>query len=348
MTQRDRREILRAWYESTADVGATRLSLVAGDGGLRRYYRAKTAQFSAVLCDSPPATEKNAEFLHIARALTEAGVRVPRVYHADLRRGFFALEDLGQQTLLAQLNETSVDGYYAKALAVLRQLALADPRPFALANYDYRRLAAEMALFPEWFCAKLLKRPLNACAEAAFAALNEALCQRALAQTQVVVHRDFHARNLMVLAGGELACIDFQDAVLGPVTYDAVSLLRDGYVRWPAHRVRGWARNFRQALISGGLSVGEEPAFLIDFDWMGLQRHIKVLGIFARLYLRDGKAAYLRDLPRVLAYLSDVLAAYADEPALADFARWFEGEILPAARRQAWHAALLDGRAGAE
>ena len=348
MTHRDRREILRAWYESEARVGPTKLSLVAGDGSFRRYYRAEASRGSAVLCDSPLAVEKNAEFLRIARALADAGVRVPRVYHADPRRGFFALEDLGRQTLLTRLSETSVDGYYATALAILRQLALADPRPFALADYDYRRLATEMGLFPEWFCEKLLKVSFNASAEAAFAALERALCKRALAQTQVLVHRDFHARNLMVLAGGELASIDFQDAVLGPITYDAVSLLRDCYVRWPPDRVRGWARDFRETLIAGGVSLPEEPAFLIDFDWMGLQRHIKVLGIFARLYLRDNKAVYLQDLPRVLAYVSDVLAAYADEPALADFAHWFQGEIVPVARRQAWHAVPPGGRGAAE
>ncbi|WP_439107650.1 aminoglycoside phosphotransferase family protein, partial [Congregibacter sp.] len=169
-----------------------------------------------------------------------------------------------------------------------------------------------------------------------FTTLQTLLCDRALAQAQVVVHRDFHARNLMLLDDGALATIDFQDAVLGPLTYDPVSLLKDCYLRWPDAQVRDWALRHRERLHARGIAVPAADDFVMDFDFMGLQRHIKVLGIFARLYLRDGKPAYLGDLCRVMGYVQSALATYPHIPALADFAAWFDQHVVPAARQQAW------------
>ena len=207
---------------------------------------------------------------------------------------------------------------------------------FNIPVYDAQELTREMNLFIEWFCPQLLGLQGSPESRRCYDDLRLALCQRAIAQPQVVVHRDFHSRNLMVLKSDELAVIDFQDAIFGPVTYDLVSLLKDCYVRWPRQRVRDWVLDQHEAMLADGIALPSAEAFLRDFHWMGLQRHLKVLGIFARLYLRDGKAAYLSDLPRVMAYVREVLGAYPDEPVFMAFAQWFESAVMPAARRQAW------------
>jgi aminoglycoside/choline kinase family phosphotransferase len=340
-----RRASLAEWYGAV--IGApVDLELAAGDASFRRYYRARpagSAQRAAgstvILCDAPPETEKNHEFVAIAEAFAGAGVRVPRVLAADCGQGFLALEDLGDRTLLPELTDGNVDAHYARALAMLEELAVMDTRAVGLPPYDRQRLEDEMALCPTWFCEGLLGMALTDTDRRRFAALVQVLGDRAVAQPQVVVHRDYHARNLMLLPDGELAAIDFQDAVIGPLTYDPVSLLRDCYRRWPAARVRHWALRHREALAARGVPVPEAEPFLVDFDWMGLQRHIKVLGIFARLHQRDGKSAYLGDLPRVIAYLREVLAAYPDDPALADFGTWFDTEVVPRAMTRSWFVA---------
>ena len=357
-----RRAALAEWYGSRSG-GAVDLELAAGDASFRRYYRVRPASgahrtagsasanpsgpapsrapaagSSVILCDAPPETEKNPEFVALAEAFAEAGVRVPRVLAADCEQGFLALEDLGDRTLLPELTERNVDAHYGRALAMLEQLAVMDTGSIALPSYDRRRLDDEMALCPTWFCEGLLDMALTDTDRSRFAALVRVLVDRATAQPQVVVHRDYHARNLMLLPDDELATIDFQDAVIGPVTYDPVSLLRDCYRRWPADRVRHWALQHRAALAARGVPVPGAAPFLVDFDWMGLQRHIKVLGIFARLHQRDGKSTYLGDLPRVITYLREVLAAYPDVPALADFRTWFDAEVLPRASAQTWFA----------
>jgi aminoglycoside/choline kinase family phosphotransferase len=358
-----RRAELGQWYASVSG-GPVELQLAAGDASFRRYYRARPADgahhaaasassgtrgaappgsavagSSLILCDAPPATEKNREFVAIARALAEAGVRVPRVLAADYERGFLALEDLGDRTLLPELTDSNVEAHYGRALAMLEALAAMDARTLGLPTYDRQRLGDEMALCPTWFCEGLLDMALSDADQRRFAALAQVLSDRALAQPQVLVHRDFHARNLMLLPGDELATIDFQDAVIGPVTYDPVSLLRDCYRRWPAADVRRWALRHRAALAARGVPVSAAEPFLVDFDWMGLQRHLKVLGIFARLHQRDGKSAYLHDLPRVIAYVREVLAAYPEDRVLADFATWFDAEVVPRARTQSWFVA---------
>lgn len=332
----ERAAALERWYASWAGSMPADLQGVAGDASFRRYFRAGGQGESLILCDAPPETEKNAEFVALAKGLAAAGLRVPKVIHADLEQGFLALEDLGDQTLLPVLNAQTVDGHYASALHMLQDLAVASPSDFALASYDRLLLTHEMELFPEWFCAGLLGLESSAEMANSFASLQEQLCDRALAQTQVVVHRDFHARNLMLPSDGTLATIDFQDAVWGPLTYDPVSLLKDCYLRWPDVQIRKWALMHRAGLSARGVTVPDAKEFLVDFDFMGLQRHLKVLGIFARLFLRDGKPGYLGDLPRVMAYVQSALASYPDVPALAGFADWFQRALVPAAAKQAW------------
>lgn len=347
VTNETRVTALRDWFASVQPGHPSAFTVVAGDASFRRYFRASLERvdgpLSVILCDSPPETEKNVEFLALAKAFQAAGVRVPEVLAVDLERGFFALEDFGDELMLPALDEDSVDALYRSALALLLKLAHADLVPPALPRYDYALLAREMSLFPEWFLEGLLGATPDEAFLKTFKDLETLLCERALAQVQVPVHRDFHSRNLMLLPGGDLATIDFQDAVLGPVTYDPVSLLRDCYRRWPEARVRDWALLHRGNLADAGVPVPGPDDFLCDFDWMGLQRHIKVLGIFARLWLRDGKAGYLPDLPRVIGYVRYVLSRYADEPVLAEFGRYFEQTLMPLIHDQDWFTASERG-----
>ena len=310
------------------------LAPLAGDASFRRYFRLRWDGGTAVACVAPPATEKNAEFLAVRDQFAAAGVRVPGLLGADLDRGYLLLEDLGDALLLPALRADSVDGWYRQAMVPL--LALAAAPCGDLPPYDDAALRAELDLFPSWFCERLLGLPFDGAAARYFEALSERLLASAAAQPRVPVHRDYHSRNLLITAGG-LATIDFQDALCGPVTYDLVSLLRDCYCRWPDDAVYQWARTFHGELEGRGLpGLPDAEGFLVAFDLMGLQRHLKVLGIFARLWLRDGKDGYLADLPRVYGYVRDVLAAHPGEPALAAFAAWLDAEVAPRLPAQPW------------
>jgi aminoglycoside/choline kinase family phosphotransferase len=314
--------------------------VVAGDASNRRYFRAGLGARSYILVDAPPATEKNQAFLAVREMLAGAGVKVPALYGADLERGFLVLEDLGDRLLLNELAADSVDDWYGLAMGVLGQVATLNVANLELPAYDASLLAEELSRFPEWFAEALLGYSLaddeRVLLDKVFALLRDS----ALEQPRVLVHRDFHSRNLMPQADGQLGVIDFQDAVLGPVSYDLVSLLRDCYIHWPEERVRGWALAYRRQLQSQGLLPGVNAArFLRWFDLMGLQRHIKVLGTFARLYLRDDKPSYLADLPLVIQYVLEISARYgAEEPLLAGFHRWFEDGLTPLIADQPWSA----------
>ncbi|MDO8863887.1 phosphotransferase [Haliea sp. E1-2-M8] len=333
---------LLPWALAALDQPPTRAAVllpVAGDASNRRYFRLQLPGRAVIAVVAPPATEKNAEFLAIRQLLERAGVRVPRLLAADLEQGFMLLEDLGDRLLLGELEDATADAHYARALAILRQLAAVDSRGLeALPVYNRALLAEEFSRFPVWFLQQLLGLELTNAEMHLLAELDGLLIGSALAQPQVLVHRDFHSRNLMCLASGELAVIDFQDAVVGPITYDPVSLLKDCYIRWPRERVVAWALAHRDALHAQGLlPLVTDATFLRWLDWMGLQRHLKVLGTFARLYLRDGKSAYLQDLPLVIAYIREVLAAHAGETAVLDnFRDWFEQRLLPVVAQQSW------------
>lgn len=314
---------------------------VAGDASNRHYFRLQLPGQAFITVVAPPATEKNREFLAIRQLLESAGVRVPQLFAADLEQGFMLLEDLGDRLLLGELGDATADAHYTRACAILRQLAAVDAQALeGLPVYNRSLLAEEFSRFPTWFLQQLLGLELTDAEFHLLAELDGLLVGSALAQPQVLVHRDFHSRNLMCLPGDELAVIDFQDAVVGPVTYDPVSLLKDCYIRWPRERVAAWALAHRDALHAQGLLPRVTDAtFLRWLDWMGLQRHLKVLGTFARLYLRDGKSAYLQDLPLVIAYIREVLAAHAGETAvLDDFRDWFEQRLLPVIEQQSWSA----------
>lgn len=313
---------------------------VAGDASARRYFRLCGAdgKRTLILVDAPPDSQKNEAFLAVRELLADAAVRVPGLHAVDLQQGFLLLEDLGDELLLPRLTHASVDGWYARAGEMLQQFAAIPLASMALPDYNSALLLEELGRFPEWFCERLLGLALSPGERSLLHELNGLLVGSALAQPRVFVHRDFHSRNLMVLPGERLAVIDFQDAVVGPVTYDLVSLLRDCYVRWPEPQVVDWALGHRDALYGLGLLPRvDDRTWLRWMDWMGLQRHLKVLGTFARLSLRDGKHGYLTDLPRVLGYVEDVLAAHAgDELAVSRFHDWFSQRVLAAARAQPW------------
>lgn len=314
------------------------LSVVAGDASHRRYFRFELGGISYVLVEAPPATEKNEAFVHVGKLLASTGINVPAVLGADLDRGYLLLEDLGDRLLLPALDRASVDRHYRRAFGVLSKMAAIGTRDCGLGDYDRPLLSEELSRFGDWFVRGLLGHELDAREQSVVSALFVQLIDSALQQPRIVVHRDFHSRNLMLLPDDELAVIDFQDAVVGPVTYDLVSLLRDCYIRWPADAVQAWALEYRRRLREQGLLADvDDDRFLRWFDWMGLQRHLKVLGTFARLNLRDGKAAYLDDLPLVLRYVLEILEKYAaEETAFADFNAWFEQCLSPLIARQAW------------
>jgi hypothetical protein len=314
------------------------LTVVAGDASNRRYFRSRLAGQSYVLAQAPPATEKNEAFGAVREVLARAGVKVPALYAADMERGYLLLEDLGDRLLLPELDAGSVDSHYHSAFGVLRQIAAVDTDRLDMPAYDQGLLAEELSRFPVWFVQALLGYSPDDDERDMLQRFFASLIDSALEQPRVLVHRDFHSRNLMLQEDGQLAVIDFQDAVVGPITYDLVSLLRDCYIQWPPGQVCDWALQQRDALHARGLlpMVGDKQ-FLQWFDWMGLQRHIKVLGTFARLYLRDGKSAYLDDLPLVVHYVLEILGKYAaEEAAFAEFNGWFSNRLSPLLARQDW------------
>ena len=309
---------------------------LTGDAGFRQYYRTNTVP-SLIAVDSPPAQEDNYAYVNIAHALQSQNVRTPIIHAVDYESGFMLLEDFGEQLLLPLLKPQSMDDLYTNAETCLLQIQQLPRNDQLFPDYDSQRLADEMALFYQWFVAELLGISLDQDEMAMLEKLFAHLIDNAVQQPQVLVHRDYHSRNLMLLANGELGVIDFQDAVWGPVTYDLVSLLKDCYIRWPAAQVRQRVLAFKQRLIDADTSLTIDDAeFLRWFDLMGLQRHIKVMGIFARLSLRDGKDNYLHDLPLVIDYSLEAARQYPETQA---FCHWFEQRISPLLLSQSWYSA---------
>lgn len=289
------------------------LQVVSGDASFRRYFRQPLTLGSLIAVDAPPEKENCQPFVAIADALLQQGLCVPEVLAWSREEGFMLLTDLGDTLLLPELEAASANTLYGAAMTALVQLqACPSPRDYALPPYDRERLLTEMRLLTDWFIPKYLGVTLADDQAAAFEQQFALIADQVLAQPTVFVHRDYHSRNLMLTPDGDLGIIDFQDAVTGPVTYDLASLLRDAYISWPEADVRRWVQQFRDELIAVGrldAAVSSEQ-FQTWFDWIAAQRHLKVVGIFARLSLRDGKHGYLADIPLVLRYLLDEIAAY--------------------------------------
>jgi aminoglycoside/choline kinase family phosphotransferase len=310
-----------------------------GDASLRRYYRLRSAGLRAILADASAEPGVTAHFTKTAEIFARSGVRVPELLAWDNDRGWSLQEDAGSQLLLPLLeDEESGSRWYGAAYPMLRQLYLTKNLGIDLPPYDRGRLQIELDVCEEWFLRGLLDWVPDSAYVQAQQALHKLLLARILEQPSILVHRDFHARNLMVKAPDELVAIDFQDALVGPYTYDLVSLLKDCYKRWPRNFVESQVRRFFE-FSSEVFDFGvDAKVFLEQFDLMGLQRHIKVLGVFARLHLRDGKSGYLADLPRVIAYVEETLALYRHRhPELAEYERvWFDC-VKPLCVVQSWY-----------
>jgi len=304
-----RLDALRAWLDALpADLGldASSLRPASDDASFRRYFRvdaAGAAGGSLIVMDAPPDRENCAPFVQAARVFRDAGLSVPQVFDTDLEAGVLLLEDLGNDTYLSTLDGDSADGHYRDAGGALIRLQQAS-RPGVFPDYDRALLERELLLYPDWYVARHKRVELTDSMKAAIAQSFDLLIKAALSQPRVYVHRDWHSRNLMQLEPQRNpGVLDFQDAVYGPITYDLVSLLRDAYITWPEERQRDWAIRYWEGARKASLPVADDfGEFYRDFEWMGLQRQLKVLGIFARLYHRDGKDGYLNDIPLVMEY----------------------------------------------
>jgi aminoglycoside/choline kinase family phosphotransferase len=322
--------LLTAWLAEALGRAPERVAPASADASFRRYFRAFSGGRTWVAMDAPPEREDLAPYLRVATLLAAQGVHVPAVLAQDAQNGFLLLSDLGSLQLLEAL-KTGADParMYSDAIAMLIRLQRTPLAAAAdLPRYDAAQLRREMMLLPEWFIARHLGVTLTPAEEGVVLAAFGFLERAALVQPVVLVHRDYHSRNLMVLGADNPGVLDFQDAVVGPVSYDLVSLLKDCYLRWPRERVLGWVDEYRRLAAQAGIAGPADRAeFIRDFDLMGLQRHLKVLGIFARLWYRDGKPGYLRDLPRVLEYALEVTGAFAE---LADLDGLFRARLVPA------------------
>jgi N-acetylmuramate 1-kinase len=320
---------LTHWVVDILGFADSRIEPASADASFRRYFRITRGSETHIVMDAPPDRENLAPFIGVARTLAGMGLNVPIVLARDEPQGFLLLSDLGSRQYLDELRaDRQVDRLYADALSALVTLQTADDGAARkLPKYDRALLLRETELLPEWFLGKHLGLSIGAAERAMLDRSFETLVGAALSQPMAFVHRDYHSRNLLLCDVGNPGILDFQDAVYGPVTYDAVSLLKDCYIAWPPARVRDWLLGYREQLAKAGFAVhGDEAGFIRWFDLMGLQRHIKVLGIFARLFYRDGKAAYLKDLPRVLDYTRSAAAAY---PETAEFAEFVTTRIDP-------------------
>ncbi|MDB5838255.1 MAG: aminoglycoside phosphotransferase [Herminiimonas sp.] len=296
---------LTEWL-ATVPAPATRpetLRPASSDASFRRYFRVDcTNGTTCIVMDAPPPQEDVRPFLHVAEVFGKTGVSVPAVLAQDVERGFLLLSDLGSTTYLHQLDPKNAYRLYVDAIEAL-VLLQSQSTPGVLPEYDRALLLRELKLFPEWYVGKHLGVAMSAAQTAELDKIFDILLANNLAQPPVFVHRDYHSRNLMVLEDGNPGILDFQDAVYGPITYDLVSLLRDAYIQWDEELVLDWTIRYWESARRAGLPVNRDiDAFYRDFEFMGLQRHLKVLGIFARLYHRDGKEAYLKDIPLVMEY----------------------------------------------
>jgi aminoglycoside/choline kinase family phosphotransferase len=315
---------LSNWLTKQIKLDIQSLEPASSDASFRRYFRVIHTQGRHIIMDAPPDKENTEPFIRIAKLFGNAKLHVPAIEEINSEQGFLMLEDLGSTCLLDEINSTNADRIYGQALDSLLQLQTQlDISQCNLNQYDRPLLERELGIFSEWFLDKLLGIRLP---ESIKQPLHDLLISSALEQPQVCVHRDFHSRNLMIVDSNSPGIIDFQDAVIGPISYDLVSLLRDCYIQWPAQQVEQWAHTYYQRLVSANLVSVEFTQFKRWFDLMGLQRHLKAVGIFARLHLRDGKSNYLADIPRTLSYVSDVSRSY---PELSAFSQFLETAILP-------------------
>lgn len=315
-----RAQTARDWATQQLGLAEAVFAPASADASFRRYFRISDGQRSWIVMDAPPECENLDPFVAVASLLHRAGLNAPRVLAEDRARGYLLLTDLGRQTFLNVLDASNADVLMGDAIAALVRWQLSS-RPGVLPPYDGALLQRELDLFPDWYVARHLQRGLAPAQRESLSVIERLLVDSALAQPRVFVHRDYMPRNLMVSEPNP-GILDFQDAVEGPVTYDVVSLFRDAFRSWPEAKVEQWMRRYWDQARAAGLPVDADfSAFRRAADWMGVQRHLKVIGIFARIHYRDGKPHYLADVPRFIRYVREVAGRY---PELAPLLRLFD------------------------
>jgi aminoglycoside/choline kinase family phosphotransferase len=328
-----RAQLLAEWIASATGTRAFALAPASADASFRRYFRVTPeapalGERTLIAMDAPPPQEDCRPFVAIARLLRDAGLNAPDVLAEDLERGFLLLTDLGTTTYLAALDEVNASALFSEATDALVRWQLAT-REDALPRYDEALLRRELALFPDWYVARHLGQSLSDDEQASLRSVFDTMIADHLAQPQVFVHRDYMPRNLMLVdrdRGANPGILDFQDAVVGPIQYDVVSLFKDAFVSWPEERVLDWTIRYWEKARAAGLPVDPDfYAFFRAFEWMGLQRHLKVLGIFCRICYRDGKPGYVEDTPRFLRYARPVAERYRELAPLARLLDRLEG-----------------------
>ena len=317
-----RLEQLTSWVHET--IPNAQLEPASADASFRRYFRVTAGSETWIAMDAPPDKENLVPFLDIGERLLAASVNAPKQYQSNLEQGFLLLGDLGSSPYLSELNDNTADSLYADAFVALVKIQAASTANLPM--YDEKLLSNELNLMPEWFLQHHLEITLTDSEQNDLKEVFHFLVQVAKDQPQVFVHRDYHSRNLMITPEDNPGVIDYQDAVLGPICYDLASILRDCYIAWPEHRVDAWVNGFRLMAIEAKLLPPDidQDQFKCWFDLIGLQRHIKVLGIFARLSHRDGKPAYLNDLPLTLSYVLSVAERYPETSGLVELFKKYD------------------------
>ena len=321
---------LKNWLQALDGPPADDLTPASSDASFRRYFRLQDGQQSFIVMDAPPPQEDSVPFITVAGYLEAMNLNAPRIIEADVERGFLLLTDLGNTQYLEHIGEHREDAgrLYDDAIAALLQLQKQGTAfQSHLPPYDAKLLDFELSLFHDWLCGTHLGIEFSTNEEMRWRDITSCLIRNALDQPQVFVHRDYHSRNLMVSEEDNPGILDFQDAVEGPLTYDLVSLLKDCYVRWPVDQVDTWSMQFYDALDASLRDSVSREQFKRYFELMGVQRHLKAAGIFCRLNHRDGKAGYLEDIPRTLAYIVELGPRY---PELAFLVELIESRCLPA------------------
>ena len=303
----ERYELLENWLDTVFDKEKYVLTKLAGDASFRCYYRVQTTTKSYILMDAPPNQECCESFVAIDGLLSSKGIHAPEIFHQNQKDGFLLLEDFGDDVLLKILSPKNADENYKKAIDIICLMQKIQ-HTAQIPTFDYTFIQQELNLFKTWFLEKLLVYTLPDNEAKIIDNFFHHLAEQIMQQPYVFIHRDFHARNLMSLSTGELGVLDFQDPMLGPISYDLVSLLKDAYISWPRQKQELWLSYYHNQVLKQGILNNYALGQLYnDFDIIGLQRHIKIIGIFSRLAIRDGKTQYLNDIPRVLHYTLDAL-----------------------------------------
>lgn len=322
-----RENALHQWLKTIYPTTEYRLTPLAGDASFRRYYRLQQTGLSQIIMDAPPDKIALAPFVYVRDLLAKHGVLTPEIFAIDHSLGFALLEDFGDQLLCDALQQSNSQPLYQSAIQILTHIHNHPaPHSFQLQTFDQAFMLQELTLFPDWFLQRYLGLELSDTEKRLLSTTFDLLTSDIANQPKVLVHRDYHSRNIMLLKknSDKFGIIDFQDAVLGPFTYDLVSLLKDCYIQLPREQLLNWLDYFyQQSTVSKPYSFSE---FQRAFDWCGLQRHLRILGTFSRLHLRDGKSNYLNDLPRTYQYVTTCLATY---PEFQNFKQWLEERVYP-------------------